>query len=214
MKAIRLICMALLAAVSVVSCSEGNKPEDSTPSKCGIFGVEKEFGLVVSPLSGNALGVAVDSYNTHDAKYEEWLESMQPTCDGIYKQILENGGKQDYSYAYAYATLKELSLTADAPIFGKAAGEELIDYYDIKIDTSMTPLFYYSNTILAEDGINCERVFAVKDYVDGGYLMATGFYLVPKTEVATQAIPTTAKLSLRVALSTGATQTKTFTMSD
>lgn len=214
MKAIRLICMALLTPLLMVSCDKEVEPGDPRPSMCTIFGAEKEFMLNVSPLSGNIIGVVVDSYNTHNAEYNEWLESMKPTCDNLYKQILDNGGRQDCAYTYAYATLKGLSLTADAPLFDEAAGDELINYFDIKIDAFQTPLFYYSNTTMVEGGINNEMLFAVNDYVDGGYLMTTGFYLVPKPEVATQAIPTKVQLSLKVALSTGATQTKVFTMGD
>lgn len=177
--------LTILFLLVVVSC--GQKGDDQTKEGLNMpvvpcaLSPSTTLSLILyektNPYSNKHYFILYHCGDHVAGQVEKWRNQEEIKALSAYmREQLENISypTRHYAYHYVYGSLKSVSIKADMPVFGREAGEELYDLYQIHIGA---PTFTFPDGEFVEQS---EQFMDIDKWIDNSYIIDSTFHLYPK----------------------------------
>lgn len=133
-----------------------------------------------------------------DDNYKKWLyDDFRPTWLHMKNQIVETGNTMPHKYLFA--TIKEFTITANMPVFGREKGANLMDLF--YLHTYPAIFSYPEGDMVAYDKEPTYR--DISEFIDNGYMSPARWIFIPKESIYHEELPEQIEFTATVTLSTG-----------
>ncbi len=122
------------------------------------------------------------SYTYDLSKWEEESEQIRNKMEAVYNPIRKQNPNHHLQCHYVYNSIVDINITANKPICGRAAGEELSDLFMLYI---YGLVFTFPNANFVEFD-KSPIVFEIDDWTKGGYITPKYFFIVPKESICAE----------------------------